>query len=113
MLGSTRRTLGGALLVLALVIAGAAPAQAALPDKWARWVAVPREATVRSLDFVGPLLFGASEDDGVFESPTVVGPWTQRNGGLEAPGADSVRQVKASPSGVLYAATSAGLFSSP
>ena len=102
--------------VLLSVLAAAAPAHAADPDtfdQWARWGGAPRDATVRSLDFIGPLLFGATEDDGVFSSPTAVGVWTQSNSGLEMPGAKNVRQVKTGPDGRTYAATTAGLFRSP
>jgi hypothetical protein len=106
---SLRTLLAGGLLAAAIT---AAPAQAAVPDNWVRWGGAHREATVRSLDFLGTLYAG-TEDDGVFTSPTAIGPWTQMNTGLEAPGADSVRQVKAAPSGIVYAATTAGLFSSP
>src|SRR3954454_24714744 len=100
-------------LGVALLAFGALPAaaQASGADTWIPWVASPSDAWVRSLDFVGPLLFGGSEDDGVFVSPTSVGPWTQQNSGLDASGAKSIRQV-VSNSGNLYAATSAGLFRS-
>ena len=109
MLGRSRTIVTGALLALA-VLAPAAQAADDPTDKWARWLGTPREATVRSLDFLGTLYAG-TEDDGVYSSPLAAGPWSQINTGLEAPGADSVRQVKAAPSGLLYAATSAGLFS--
>ncbi len=83
-------------------------------DKWGRWLASPREGTVRSLDFIGPLLFAGSADDGVWSSPTAVGPWSPQNGGLESTAAaDDVRQIKVAPNGLVYAATSAGLFRSP
>ncbi len=106
-----RNLLAGALLALTIT-ATAAPAQAAVPDKWARWIATPREATIRSLDFLGTL-YASGENEGVYTAPLAAGPWTQINTGLEAPNAKSVFQVKAAPSGVLYAATSAGLFSRP
>ncbi|MDO9357227.1 MAG: hypothetical protein Q7T55_26255, partial [Solirubrobacteraceae bacterium] len=106
------------MLIPALVLsslAAASPALAADPDaadNWARWLGVPREATVRSLDFNGTALFAASDGDGVFGAPTAVGPWAQSNSGLDTAEAKAVRQVKASPDGRVYAATSAGLFRS-
>src|SRR5262249_31767197 len=99
-------------LPLLVALALPASAHAVNPDKWTPWVASPSEATVRSLDFIGPSLFGASEDDGVFVSPSVIGPWTQQNGGLDVQsGSMSVHQV-VSNSNNLYAATSGGLFRS-
>ncbi len=102
--------------VLFSVLAAATPAHAADPDtldQWARWGGTPREATVRSLDFIGPLLFAGTEAEGVYSSPTSVGLWTQRNGGLDTVPSKAVRQVKTAPDGQVYAATSAGLFRSP
>lgn len=112
----------GRLLLTALVLttASAAPAMAADPDtadQWQRWVTEPgtsREAWVRSLDFIGPLLFAGAEGEGVFQSPTAPGPWSEENDGLKGiPGAMTVHQVSVSPDGQVYAATSAGLFRSP
>src|SRR4051794_7061012 len=103
-----RCIIGCALLALGLLPTAA---QATGSDTWVPWVASPSDAWVRSLDFIGPALFGGSEDDGVFVSPTAVGPWTQLNGGLDAAGAKSIRQI-VSNAGNLYAATSAGLFRS-
>jgi hypothetical protein len=98
---------------VALVVAVAAPAQGAVPDKWARWVSPTPDVTIRSLDFLGPGLFASGETNGVFSSPgSTFGPWSQQNTGLDAQtGAQSVRQVKVGPNGLLYAATTAGLFS--
>ena len=117
---SSFRTRTGLFLstLLLSTTALAAPALAAGDgdpfDQWLRWGGSPREATVRSLDFIGPALFAGSESDGVFMSPTAIGPWTQQNGGLDSTAAaDDVRQVKAAPNGLVYAATSAGLFRSP
>ena len=108
------KLLAPALLLSAVATSPAMAADPDIADQWARWGGVPREATVRSLDFIGPLLFGATEDDGVFSSPTAIGPWSQGNGGLDGiGGAKAVRQVKVAPSGLVYAATSAGLFRSP
>jgi hypothetical protein len=100
------------LVVAAASLSIAAPATAALPDKWTRWVADTPDTTIRSLDFIGPSLFASGESNGVFNSPTVVGPWSQQNSGLASVPAQSVRQIKTSPDGQLYAATSAGLFRS-
>jgi hypothetical protein len=108
-----RRLLPPALVLSCL--AAASPAIAADPDaadNWARWAGAPREATVRSLDFNGASLFAASDGDGVFASPTAIGPWSQNNGGLDTAEAKAVRQVKSGPDGRTYAATSAGLFRS-
>lgn len=116
---SFRKRTGIVLSTLLLsTTAFAAPALAAGDadpfDQWLRWGGSPREATVRSLDFIGPLLFAGSESDGVFSSPTAIGPWSQQNGGLDSTAAaDDVRQVKVAPNGLVYAATSAGLFRSP
>lgn len=117
---SLRSTTTAVLSAFVFSAAGATAAHAADPDpidKWARWQGTPRNATVRSLDFIGPLLFAGTEDDGVYTSPLSVGPWTQRNDGLlppqAAPEADSIREIKTSPDGQVYAATSAGLFRSP
>jgi hypothetical protein len=107
-----------ASLALIVLLCAAAPAGAAVPDKWVRWVNIPdedasrdeRSAWVRSLDFIGPVLYAASEGDGVFTSPTAVGPWTAFNSGFDNLAArKSVRQI-ASSGGRLYAATTAGLF---
>jgi len=106
---SPRILLAGALLALAFT---AAPAQAALPDLWVRSSGSISDSTVRSLDFLGTLYAG-TEDDGIFTAPAAGVPWTPMSSGLDAPGAMSVRQVKAAPSGIIYAATTAGLFSSP
>jgi hypothetical protein len=106
MLGRTRSVVTGALLALAV----AAPAaQAAVPDQWTRWANVPRDTTIRSLDWAGAL-YAASESDGVYWSANPFGPWSDMNDGLTAPAADDVRQVKAGPNGLVYAATSAGLY---
>ncbi|MBJ7472185.1 MAG: hypothetical protein JHD16_12840 [Solirubrobacteraceae bacterium] len=114
---SFRTRAGLVLSTLLLSTVAASPALAADPDtadQWGRWIATPREGTVRSLDFIGPLLFAGTESDGVFTSPTAPGPWTQQNAGLDGTtSADDVRQVKVAPSGLVYAATSAGLFRSP
>src|SRR4051812_3636665 len=108
---NARLRLAAALTGCLILLALAGSAAAAVPDQWTRWVSNQPGATVRSLDFIGPQLFAASEDDGVYSSFGALGPWSQQNSGLEAPGADSVRQV-VSNSGNLYAATSAGLFRS-
>jgi hypothetical protein len=103
------------LTLLLLQLALAAPASAA-PDQWTRW-AVPQNlgisATVRSLDFTAPgVVYAGTEDDGVFRS--IGGPfaWEQNNDGLGAPGADNIRHVTSS-NGILYAATSIGIFKKP
>ncbi len=103
------------LTLLLLQLALAAPASAA-PDQWTRW-AVPQNlgisATVRSLDFTAPgVVYAGTEDDGVFRS--IGGPfaWEQDNDGLGAPGADNIRHV-VSRNGILYAATSVGIFKKP
>jgi len=106
------RSLCALLSATGAVLALAGPAQAVTLDKWIPWTASPSGATIRSLDFIGPVLYGGSEGDGVFSAPLSVGPWTQLNGGLDAPGATSVRQVVAN-SGQLYAATTAGLYRAP
>ena len=107
-----RRSLCALLTAAGAALALAGPAHAVILDKWIPWTANPPGATVRSLDFIGPVLYGGSEGDGVFTAPLSVGPWTQVNGGLDAPGATSVRQVVAN-SGQLYAATTAGLYRAP
>ena len=110
-----RRSIAMVLATATVALAAAATASAAVPDKWGRWgtSSGPRDTTIRSLDFTTPAtLYGASESDGIYTSPTALGPWSQQNGGLDPQtGAQSVRQVVASQ-GVLYAATSAGLFTS-
>ncbi len=106
---NARRLLVSALLALTVV---PATADAAVPDKWTRWKATPADATVRSLDFIGVNLFAASQEDGVFSSPSTAGPWNQQNGGLDTPSSKQVYQAKVSPSGAVYAATSGGLFKS-
>src|SRR3954469_7794108 len=106
-----KRTLAPVLALLALLVP-VAGAGADVPDKWTRWFADTPDTTVRSLDFIGPNLFAAGESNGVFKSFAVTGPWTQQNAGLDSVPAQSVRQVKASPDGQLYACTSAGLFKS-
>ncbi|MDQ8046084.1 MAG: hypothetical protein AAGC46_15075 [Solirubrobacteraceae bacterium] len=101
--------------VVVAALAGASPAHASDPDptdQWARWGASPQDAWVRSLDFIGPLLFAGAEGEGVFSSPTALGPWQQDNGGLTTQGAKTVHQVKVAPDGQVYAATSDGLFRS-
>lgn len=118
---SFRTTARLLLAAVALSTAAAAtPAMAAdpdTPDQWQRWITEPgtsREAWVRSLDFIGPLLFAGAEGEGVFQSPTAPGPWSEENDGLKnIPGATTVHQVSVSPDGQVYAATSAGLFRSP
>ena len=52
MLGRTRSAATGALLALAVM---APAAQAAVPDTWTRWANVPRDTTIRSLDWAGAL----------------------------------------------------------
>jgi hypothetical protein len=107
----TRRRSLAAVLTGALLALVPAVASATITDPWTRWVASPDEASIRSLDFVGPQLFGAAEDDGVFVSPATTGPWAQQNNGLATPTDRQTRQV-VSNSGNLYVATSAGLFRS-
>jgi hypothetical protein len=101
------------LATVALLLAGASSASAvAVPDVWVHWLGSPSGATVRSLDFTTPVtLFAGSDGDGVYSSPSAIGPWTQKNGGLTDQSAKQVRQVVAAQ-GTLYAATSAGLFTS-
>jgi hypothetical protein len=113
-MGNRRATLFA--LVLMTVTAVPASAGAAVPDEWARWTNLPdegvrveRDAWVRSLDIVDSKLYASSEGDGVFTSPTAIGPWSGFNSGLGSLSARSVRQV-ASAGGRLYAATNAGLF---
>jgi hypothetical protein len=107
-----RNLFAGALLALTM-LACAAPAHAIDTDQWLHWNGTPPEATIRSLDFFGGTLYASGENEGVYQSLFPVGPWNVINQGLEAPNAKSVFQVKAAPNGVLYAATSAGLFSRP
>ena len=98
-------------LLLALTALSASAAQAAVPDVWGRWgtSSGPRDTTVRSLDFTTPVtLWAGSDGDGPYSSPTALGPWEQKAGGLDAT-AKMVRQVVAYQ-GTLWAATSAGLF---
>jgi hypothetical protein len=108
-----KRPLAVLLTTIAVLLAGATTASAvAVPDVWVHWLGSPPGATVRSLDFTTPAtLFAGSDGDGVYSSPTAVGPWTQSNSGLEPQAAKQVRQVVAAQ-GTLYAATSAGLFNS-
>src|SRR3954451_17497566 len=105
-----KRTLPLAIALLVLLVPSVAGAD--VPDKWTRWLADTPDTTIRSLDFIGPNLFAAGESNGVFSSLAVTGPWSQQNSGLGSVPAQSVRQVKASPAGQLYACTSAGLFRS-
>ena len=107
MLGRKRFAVAGAARAR-----GAAPAaQAAVPDTWTRWAAAPQDTPIRSLDWAAGLLYAAGDGAGVFWSTNQFGPWQQKNTGLEDPNAKAVRQVKGSPNGLLYAATTAGLFS--
>src|SRR3954453_4814810 len=105
-----KRTLPLAIALLVLLVPSVAGAD--VPDKWTRWLADNPDTTIRSLDFIGPNLFAAGEANGGFNSLAVTGPWSQQNAGLDSVPAQSVRQVKASPDGQLYASTSAGLFKS-
>src|SRR4051794_8028382 len=101
------------LATVLVLLAGATSASAvAVPDVWVHWLGSPSDATVRSLDFTTPVtLFAGSDGDGVYSSPSAIGPWTQKNGGLNDQTSKQVRQVVAAQ-GTLYAATSAGLFTS-
>src|SRR4051795_7709266 len=105
-----KRTLTLAFALLMLLVP--ATAGAAVPDNWSRWLADAPDTTIRSLDFIGPNLFAAGESGGGFNAHASTGPWTQQNAGLDSVAAQSVRQVKVSPDGQLYACTSAGLFKS-
>src|SRR3954465_10053340 len=105
-----KRTLTLVFALLVLLVPSTAGAD--VPDTWTRWLAEAPDTTIRSLDFIGPNLFAAGESNGVFSSPAGGGPWSQQNSGLDSVPAQSVRQVKASPDGQLYASTSAGLFKS-
>ena len=111
-----RRAAARAALLLAIVptlLASASPASA-LNDPWTRWVTETGQTPdvwIRSLDFIGPKLFAASEGDGIFTSLSPVGKWLPSNGGLDTVTKQQVRQV-VSKDGTLYAATSAGLFKS-
>src|SRR3954451_14525870 len=100
------------LAIALLVLLGPSCAGADVPAKWTRWLADTPDTTIRSLDFIGPNLFAAGESNGVFSAHADTGPWMQQNGGLDSVPAQSVRQVKASPDGEVYACTSAGLFKS-
>src|SRR3954454_15183351 len=108
-----KRLLALALSVLTVVLATATSASAAVPDNWSRWLADAPDTTIRSLDFIGPDLFAAGESNGVFNSGAAHGPWSQQTSGLDDPTKQSVHQIKVSPSGELYACTSAGLFKRP
>src|SRR4051794_3076928 len=108
-----KRLLAVLLAALAALLAGASSASAvAVPDVWVHWLGTPSDATVRSLDFTTPVtLFAGSDGDGVYSSPSAIGPWTQHNGGLNDQASKQVRQVVAAQ-GKLYAATTARLFTS-
>src|SRR5689334_15026568 len=103
-----------AALAASVLFATAASADAP-PDTWVRWISNSPDHTVRSLDFLGPTLFGSSDSAGVFASESgTFATWSQQNGGLPEATSQNVRQVQLSGfDGLLYAATSAGLFSSP
>src|SRR3954462_5805784 len=105
--------LAALLATIAALLVGAGSASAvAVPDVWVHWLGSPPGATVRSLDFTTPVtLFAGSDGDGVYSSPSAIGPWTQKNGGLNDQASKQVRQVVAAE-GSLYAATSTGLFTS-
>ncbi|MEA2496804.1 MAG: hypothetical protein QOJ29_4715, partial [Thermoleophilaceae bacterium] len=109
----TKRILAVLISAVAALLAGAGSASAvAVPDIWVHWLGSPPGATVRSLDFTTPVtLFAGSDGDGVYSSPSAIGPWSQSNGGLNDQASKQVRQVVAAQ-GTLYAATTAGLFTS-
>src|SRR4051812_42305192 len=98
-----------AFLTMAVSAMAAAP-----PDTWVRWISNSPNHTVRSLDFLGPSLFGSSDSGGVFASESgTFADWSQKNNGLNDATAQNVHQVQLSPfDGLLYAASSAGLFAS-
>ncbi len=107
----------GATTAAAAALLTLAPAAlAGAPDAWTHWLPVsgPQDTWIRSLDFTAAttLVASSGDGDGVYQSPSVAGPWSQTNSGLSTPGDRDVYQVVAAY-GSLYAATGSGLFKAP